>query len=181
MGGAILSSHSNVINPPWAGSWCGDFPTIFRQIEILEECQFNLVHIPNHVDHFEFLVGNDSKNGLAYKDGTFYIPYLYWKKQFSRRFDEKQIDELSCCFVDDVYFYEGDNNSRSIKILNGIVSCFVEKTKARIGEVSIFILDNEYYFRYALSRPILNSFNGTSRYKIIEEIYKQLSVIKVDS
>ncbi|MBE8557183.1 hypothetical protein [Vibrio sp. OPT24] len=172
-GGAILSSHNNVLNPPSSGSWCGEFPTIFRQIELLESSKIGNIIFPSVEKYFEFSFGNGifKKNMI---NEAFYIPCEYWEAVFYEELKHETILEASCCFVDDEFIFEGVQFDETKRILEKLASSFAKKTNSRIGEIGVFIIGGKHCFRYALTRPILNSFTGIRRYEIVEKIYAAL-------
>lgn len=174
-GGAILSQHHNVINPPNAGSWCGDFPTIFRQLSIFGANEIDEIEFPDLKTYFQFVCGSSTfdKNIL---NGQLYIPYEYWDSKIQQSKKTKEKLEVSCCYIDGEYIFEGSENFEARELLSSMASIFSKNTNSRIGEISCFIIDKKYYFRYALTRPILNSFRGVNRYRIIEQIYKALAM-----
>ena len=164
--GGVLHRNGNALNPPYQGSWCGPHPTIFSQIATLERHYFKNLKAPSILE----LVDLFETNKFKIEGGGFCVPLKFWTETNS----EDSLLEFSCCFIDDCIMYSDNPDSETKNLLFEICSTFRTEHNLRIGQVCIVKNSHNHLFRYAISRPRLDSFNWQQQASIVREIVKAL-------
>ena len=172
--GGLLTEHKNVLNPPSMGSWCGYFPTISKQIEIVTTCMESSLIIPDLIALIEYLHREDDVDKIPQEGYGYCVPYTFWSQVLNHTNLTDTAVEYGCCFIDNEYIFRGCGDATARRILKEIVSLYRSVTKTRIGEICIFLNDANYYFRYAISRPQIRNFDWNSKLRIAEGIADRL-------